>query len=151
MKSFFVLLLFVFCTSISYSQSPLQSGERQANFGVGLDNTGSVPLYVGVDFNIADNVTLGPIASISGDFFSGVGALNYHFDELFALPSEWNVYAGANVGFIASLDDNFRGDGFGIGLQLGGRYFFNEKWGANIEAGGGNQISGGKVGATFKF
>ena len=151
MKTIIVLFLFVCSVSTGFSQSPLYAGEKQLNFGIGIDDGGGIPLYAGVDFHIADNLTLGPVASLSSDFFSGVGAINYHFDELFGLPSEWNIYAGANAGFIASLDDDFSGDGFGIGLQLGGRYFFNDRWGINLEGGGGNQISGGKLGMTMKF
>ncbi len=151
MRILFVLLGFVFMSSFCHAQSPLYAGEKQANFGLGIDDGGGTPLYAGVDFNIANNLTLGPVAAVSSDFFSGTGNLNYHFDELFVLPSEWNVYAGVNAGFIVSLDDDFDGDGFGIGAQLGGRYFFSDRLAVNLEGGGGNQLAGGKLGVTLKF
>jgi hypothetical protein len=39
----------------------------------------------------------------------------------------------------------------GLGVQIGGRYFFNKNFGINIEGGGGNATSGAKIGITYKF
>jgi len=39
--------------------------------------------------------------------------------------------------------------GLGIGAQVGGRYYFSDNVGINIEFGGGNAFSGGKVGISI--
>jgi outer membrane immunogenic protein len=41
--------------------------------------------------------------------------------------------------------------GVGLGAQLGGRYYFSDKFGINLEVGGGNAFSGGKFGISVKF
>jgi outer membrane immunogenic protein len=71
------------------------------------------------------------------------------------MPSNWNFYAGLNVGFYAwSSPKDYLGNnntGLGLGGQIGGRYFFNNRWGLNLEFGGGNAFSGGKFGLTMKL
>jgi hypothetical protein len=39
----------------------------------------------------------------------------------------------------------------GIGAQVGGRYYFTDKFGVNVEIGGGNAFSGGKIGVSIKL
>ena len=59
---------------------------------------------------------------------------NYHFNTLLDLPSEFDVYAGLSLGFYmwntssSSSAVEFSGgsSGLGLGLQIGGRYFFSE-------------------------
>ena len=41
--------------------------------------------------------------------------------------------------------------GLGIGGQVGGRYYFNDKVGINLEFGGGNAFGGGKVGVSVRL
>jgi len=154
MRSYLVALLLLFSSAMAFGQSPLTDGGAQLNFGVGLNGDG-VPLYFGGDVNIANNVTLGAQGSYTSDRIGILGNLNYHFDEIFEIPSEWNVYAGANAGIYLDNDNNNNNNNdkstFGFGLQIGGRYFFNDKWAVNLEVGGGNVLSGGKLGATFKL
>ena len=66
---------------------------------------------------------------------------------MFGLPSEWDVYAGANVGWRI---DNDNDGGVNWGAQIGGRWFWSEKWGINAEFGGGSGVTGG-VGVTMRF
>jgi len=151
-KSIFVIMLMAFSFSMM-AQSPLPKGGTQLNAGFGLDDEGELPVYAGVDFGIANNLTLGPYVGISGEYVSITGNLNYHFDELFGLDPDWNIYAGINAGFVSDTNDDNgdNDDGFGIGAQLGARYFFSDNIGVNLEAGGGNQVSGGKLGITVVF
>ena len=71
------------------------------------------------------------------------------------IPSNWDFYAGLNVGFYSwSSPNGYPGDGdsgVGLGIQIGGRYFITDKFGLNLEVGGGNAFSGGKFGVTFIF
>jgi outer membrane immunogenic protein len=39
----------------------------------------------------------------------------------------------------------------GLGAQIGGRYYFNNNWGINLELGGANTTSGYKIGASYRF
>lgn len=83
------------------------------------------------------------------------GNVNFHFNHLLELPEEWNVYGGANLGFyLWNSPRGYGGSGSGglaVGLQVGGRYFFNESWGVNLELGGTQLFGGGKIGATYRF
>jgi hypothetical protein len=85
--------------------------------------------------------------------FSGNG--NYHFNEIFQIPRRWDLYAGLNVGFYAwTSPDGYNGShssGLGLGAQVGGRFFLTPRVGLNLEFGGGNAFSGGKIGLTIKM
>ena len=149
-----------------HAQAPLDKGGAQLNAGFGLSGWG-VPIYVGADFGVAKDFTLGGELSFRSysDNWSGgsyshtiIGILgngNYHFNTIMNIPSNWDFYAGLNLGFyIWSSSSNYHGSGssgLGLGLQLGGRYFFNSKFGLNLEIDGGNTISGGKFGITYRF
>lgn len=146
------------------AQSHLVKGMKQINAGVGLSGWG-VPVYFGMDFGVSRDITLG----FEGSFrsyhqkyeqakynsaiigFSGNG--NYHFNRVLEIPSNWDFYAGINLGFyVWSSPDNYPGDGatgLGLGGQIGGRYFINQNFGFNLELGGGNAFSNGKFGITY--
>jgi len=161
-KILFISTVFLFIGSFCFSQSPLSPGERQFNAGLGVGGDG-IPVYGGVDFAVADNITLGPEVQYrtigDGDFdlntFSVLGVFNYHFDELFTLPSDWNIYAGAHAGFyFIDTPANYNGreeSGFGLGLQVGARYFVSERFGLNLQVGGGSVVSDGRLGISLKF
>ena len=110
--------------------------------------------FVGVSYEIpiASAITIAPAAFTNFDFTNlvlGVKA-NYYFDDMFGLPSEWDVYGGANAGFGLGIGNNTNND-FGFGLQVGGRWFWSDKWGVYLEAGGGNLGGSGGVGVTMKM
>ncbi len=147
-KSIVVILVLV--TGVINAQSfraPLSKGEKQLNMGLGFNSHG-VPVYGGVDFAVHDEVTIGPQAMIVFDD-DAVLALgfrgDYHFNRLLEITSDWDVYAGANAGFVFG-----NGDDLELGLQIGGRYFWDNKWGINLEFGGGTNYST-KLGVTMKF
>jgi outer membrane immunogenic protein len=83
------------------------------------------------------------------------GNANYHFNTLLEIPQKWDFYAGLNIGFFAWLSpDDYYGShksGIGLGAQIGGRYYFSDKMGINLEFGGGNAFSGGKIGVSIKL
>ncbi len=158
-------------TSVAFAQGNLGKGGKQLNAGVGFSSFG-VPVYVGADFGVHESISIGPRFSYR-NYGNRVGGLrynqsltvlsfngNYHFNTLLNLPPEWNLYAGLTLGYYFWSDirwndgrnDLFDGEGSGVGLdlQVGGRYFFDEKWGVNLEFGGGT-ISGGSFGITYKL
>ena len=165
-KVIITILGVILLTSVVQAQSPLDKGGVQLNAGVGFSGWG-IPVYLGMDYGIHEDITLGAELSyrryhnnVIGIEFNHtvIGFLvngNYHFNTLLELPDPWDLYAGLNVGFYSwSSPDNFKGtsgSGIGLGIQIGGRYYISEKVGFNLEFGGGNSVSGAKVGVTFKF
>ena len=163
--SIILLLSFIVVFTVS-SQSRLEKGGKQLNAGVGFSGWG-IPLYVGVDFGLPHDITLGLEGSFrsynqhftgtryNSSIFGFSGNGNYHFNRVLHMPGAWDFYAGINIGFyIWSSPENYPGNGnsgLGLGGQVGGRYFFNDNFGLNLEFGGGNAFSGGKFGITVIF
>jgi len=165
-KISFIILLSVITVFTVDAQSPLDRGNKQLNAGVGFSGWG-IPLYVGMDFGVSRDITLGFEGSIrfynqnyigtkynhSIIGFSGNG--NYHFNTILDIPSDWDFYAGLNIGYYFwSSQTDYPGTGYsgiGLGAQIGGRYFFSNNFGLNLEFGGGNAFSGGKFGITYIF
>ena len=159
MRKIYLLASFVFFSALSVTaQSPLGKGGAQVNAGLGFSSWGT-PIYAGVDFGVHPDITIGPRISFRNNSnwnqnlivlgFNG----NYHFNNLLDLPSEWNVYAGASIGYYIWSDSDIlgaRNSGIGFDGQIGARYFFTEKFGINLEFGGG-MATGGGLGITYKF
>lgn len=136
MKKVTLLLAMVALVTLGFSQgaAPLSKGEKQLNFGLGFNNHG-LPLYGTMDFAIHNDWTLGPVVKIVfGDdvWFGALGRVDYHWNRLLNIPSNWDFYAGASIGFLAGGD--FELD---AGVQVGGRWYWSDKWGLNLEFGGG--------------
>jgi outer membrane immunogenic protein len=154
MKKLIFTFATIFASLLTYSQNPVAVGQMQLNAGGGFSNNG-IPIYVGLDYGIHKDVTVGGEASfrLDDNGNNGLGILangNYHFNSLLKMPTKYGFYAGANVGFHMDLGDG-DSSGLSLGLQVGGRYYFNEKFGLNLEFGGGNYTSGGKIGISLKF
>jgi hypothetical protein len=66
------------------------------------------------------------------------------------IPQNWDFYAGLNIGFRIGLD-NATSSGLDLGAQVGGRYYWNDKWGVNVEFGGGSTMAGGGVGLSLRM
>ncbi len=131
------------------AQSPVGQGGKQLNMGVGLYGR-DLPLYVGVDFGVHPDITIGPqaIFDLDLDYFGLAFRGDYHFNSIMNIPRDWDFYAGANVGILNAIgNDNIYAD---AGLQVGGRYYWNNKWGINLEFGGGSSF-GGRLGVSMLF
>jgi len=166
MKKILLFATFVFFAVMSFGQNSLPMGKTQLNFGVGFSDWG-VPLYVGLDYAVSDDVTLGgeftyrsyrdQVNNIYYDHsIEGIaGNFNYHFNNLLSIPPNWDLYAGLNVGFyIWNSPDTYQGSytsGLGLGLQIGGRYFISRRVALNLEFGGGNAFADGKFGLTVQL
>lgn len=166
MKKLFIVAILLISATVTFAQNPLAEGETQLNAGVGLSSDG-VPVYLGLDYGVHKDITIGGELSYrsyneswSGNKYdrsafgiSGNG--NYHFNSLLNIPRNWDFYAGLNVGFYVWNSpngyDGSHSSGLGLGAQIGGRYYFNDKIGVNLEFGGGNEFSGGKLGVTIKL
>jgi outer membrane immunogenic protein len=166
MKKQILTFILVLAISLIFAQSPLPKGKSQINAGVGLSTWG-VPVYLGFDYGVHPDISLGAEVSYRGynDNWrdhkykhSVIGFLanaNYHFNTILNIPSNWDFYAGLNLGFYSwNSPNDYEGShtsGVGLGAQIGGRYFFSDKVGVNLEFGGGNAFSGGKFGLTIKL
>jgi len=166
MKKYYLSLILVFLTGMIYAQNPIPRGTTQLNAGVGFSSWG-VPVYVGLDFGVGGDLSFGPELSfrnyhedwLNNRYNSSVigisGNGNYHFNRIMNIPSNWDFYAGLNVGFyVWKSPDGYPGNnasGLGLGGQIGGRYYFTNRFGINLEVGGGNAFSGGKFGISLKF
>lgn len=166
MKKLLVTIFLLSTAAITYGQNPLPVGKVQLNAGLGLSNWG-FPVYVGLDFGVGKDFTLGGEFSFRSynDRYNGtgydhsimgiLGNGNYHFNTVLNMSSDWDFYAGLNLGYYTwSSSTDYPGNrysGIGLGGQVGGRYNFSQKVGVNLEFGGGNALSGGKIGLTFKL
>ena len=166
MRKLLLIIALALISALTFSKN-LSAQDTQLNLGVGFSDWG-VPLYIGFDHYVSNDVTLGGEFSYRGGYrenwnnryydrnvmgFSGNA--NYHFNSVFEIPRTWDLYAGLNVGFyVWNSVDNYEGDhnsGLGLGGQIGGRYYLSNKVGLNLEFGGGNAFRGGKVGLTIKI
>jgi outer membrane immunogenic protein len=172
MKKLILLIAFGFITNGVMAQSPLEEGGVQLNAGVGLSGWG-VPIYFGLDYGIAKDFTLGGQLSFQTDndpynyggkdykydsTAIGIGANgNYHFNSLLKIPSKFDFYAGASLTYYIWNYNDYNNNphpdntSLGLGLQVGGRYFFTNNFGINLELGGNTGTSGAKFGVTFKI
>lgn len=151
MKKFLAIVAVVVLSfGAAQAQNPIPSGTKFLNIGLGFSNHG-VPVGVGMDFGIGHDFSLGFDATHRFNYDNAnwglAGNVNYHFNRILNIPSCFDFYAGANVGAKFGNSDS----GLDLGLQVGGRYFFTDKFGINLQFGGGNNFSGGKVGVTFKL
>jgi hypothetical protein len=142
MKKLLTVIALIGVMSLS-ANSVFAQAQRQLNFGL-----------IGASFEIpvATDITIAPAAGT--DFYLNYLALgvkaNYYFDNAFGLPDDWDVYGGANLGYALGLSNN--SNGLALGLQVGGRWFWNEKWGVFLELGGGSTIGAtGGLGLTLKM
>ncbi len=149
---------------------PMPQGSKQINLGVGFSNYG-MPIYGGMDFGVGSDITVGFELGYQQHTehywkhraFSAAAIGNYHFNRILNIPNNWDFYAGLSIGYISwshswdhdghhnEWDGDDYNSGLGLGLQVGGRYYFNNNWGINLEFNGGNRISGGRVGVSYKF
>lgn len=166
MKKLFIVFVLLMTSSLIFAQGPISKGEAQINFGVGLSSWG-IPVYLGFDYGVHPDITLGGELSFrsyndnwkNNKYNHSVigisGNANYHFNTVLNIPSPWDFYAGLNLGFYSWNSPNeYEGShtsGLGLGVQIGGRYYFSNKVGVNLEFGGGNSFGGGKLGLTIKI
>jgi hypothetical protein len=142
-----VALVFAIGTYAQNGTAPLAKGDKQLNFGLGFSDNG-LPVYVSFDFAVHRNVTITPEVHIVFDNNTRFGALvkaDYHWNYLMGIPSDWDFYTGGRLGFISG--DNFDLD---LGIQVGGRWYWNSKWGLNFELAGGTGF-GTTLGVSMKL
>ncbi len=143
MKKITLLCVFAFMCSaaIVFGQA-----RKELNFGL-----------IGANYEIPvhKDITIAPSAGTNLDLdwlTIGVKA-NYYFDNLIGLTDNaWDVYGGIGAGYAIYNGDAGKDSDLDIGLHIGGRWFWNDKWGIYLEFGGGNtQGASGGLGLTVKL
>ncbi len=160
---FFAAICTLFSTGLFAQEGSLYVGGLQLNAGIGFSNWG-VPVYAGVDYGIHDDITIGGELSfrkktnnnINYTSFAIIANGNYHFNRILDIPSEFDLYAGLSIGYFNWSADNVTGpsndykSGLNSYIQVGGRYFFDERWGTCLELGLGS-ANGLSFGITYRF
>jgi hypothetical protein len=159
MKKFALTICALSIVALSFGQKTaearLEKGKIQFNLGVGLSTWG-IPVYLGADYWINQDITIGLELSARWRLRWGYGSIggsvnaNYHFNKLLDLPDNLDVYAGLSAGPYIWIGSGYI-DPFNIGIggQVGGRYKINDKMWLNAELGGGT-LSGAKIGITIR-
>lgn len=167
MKKLVVLGALLLVCQISFAQYALPKGKGQFNAGVGFSSWG-LPVYAGFDVGVHRDISLGGEFSYRAyhdrpnhdyryehQILGIAGNGNYHFNTLFNMPRQWDFYAGLNLGFYFwNSADDYPGNhasGLRLGGQVGGRYYFTDRFGLNLELGGSDAFSSGKFGITLKI
>lgn len=163
-----ILLLGVGHLTMAQGFEPVK-GFKQINLGVGVSSWG-VPVYAGFDYGVTEKITVGGRVSYRsydvgwfGQNFQysiiNIGFRgDYHFGaHILDFPPELDLYGGLTLGYSAWKQDFDDITGYSaessrayLALQAGGRWYFNEKWGANIEFAGGS-FTGLEIGASYRF
>ena len=140
MKKITLLLLVAGLFSFN---SVFSQATKQLNFGI---------IGLSYDIPVATDIAISPFAGSNLDLSYltlGVKA-NYYFDNLIGLPEAWDLYGGANVGYALGMGDGKEND-IDLGLQVGGRWFWSEKWGIYLEGGGGKLGGTAGLGLTMRL
>ena len=134
-----LLLLITFSNSFSQARKELNFGIIGANYEIPVHKDISIAPGASTNFDL-DWITL---------YVRG----NYYFDNLFEITNEsWDVYGGLGLGYAMYNGDADKDNDLDLGLHIGGRWFWNEKWGIYLELGGGNsQGASGGLGLTVKL
>ena len=150
-----------------------KKGDNLLNIGIGLNTyyEGGVPLSAIYEKGVTDEISVGGgIDYLSYHYGSGgndysynvtyVAARgSYHFNSLLNLRNEnWDIYAGASLGYRSFSWKDYSGNGagsaYGSGLFLGihaaARYYFSKSVGGFFEIGGLGSTNA-RLGVTFKF
>ena len=169
---FYFILIFTAVILCSVNENSFSQGfypgkgMMQLDAGLGVSVWG-VPVYVGMDFGVADQITIGPRVSYRsynyGGFFDyGSNIINvtfrgdYHYSyHIDALPKELDLYGGLSAGYSiwSNKNDVIDPDGNSraiVYVQAGARWYFSKAFAVNVEALGGN-LSGLEVGISYRF
>ena len=167
MKKIFILTTLCLATVVAFAQNPIKKGETVLNAGLGFSSF-ATPIYAGVEFGVHEDISVAGEVSYQSKSYGwgkisalGIAAKgNYHFNRILNIDPQWDFYGGVGLNYynfnhkydISGYNyDGSYNSGIGFDAQVGGRYFFSDKFGVNLEFGGGSNLSGGRFGVTFKL
>jgi hypothetical protein len=156
MKKITLIVLMIISSFGLFAQSngtaPLAKGEMQLNFYTGYTRWG-IPLGGTFDYAVHKDVTVGGSLGFyidpstwGTDFYVGlIFRGDYHWNYLLDIPSNIDFYTGLRLGLMPGSTFHFDG-----GIQVGGRYYWTDKWGVNVEILGSSNY-GFNVGLSMKL
>ncbi|RLD78005.1 MAG: hypothetical protein DRJ10_11035 [Bacteroidetes bacterium] len=143
-----------------------QKGQKQFNAGLGFAHN-VIPVYIGFDYWVHEDISIGGEIGWRRESYNETNNTpayyettwnflfnsNYHFSRILEIPKKFDPYAGLNIGLYYYDYDGYTSNtsGLGMGVQIGFRYYFTDKFAAGIEFSGGNRVSDGKIGISLKF
>jgi len=117
--------------STSYGQAWDGIGDKKASAGLEFYGFGT-GIIGNFDYGIHEDISIGAGMNFNFDlnnlYINARG--DYHFQRIFQLSSEWDAYAGLDLGFNTNYDNRI-----GFGAHIGGRYMFTDAIGAFLEIG----------------
>lgn len=140
MKKFLITTVCLVVSQMASAQAWTGNGDQKVQIGLSAwgNGTGITGTY---DYGLGEIVSVGGGANF---YFSGYkehnkennyfifGRLNAHLQKLLNMDEQWDLYPGLDVGVV--------GNTLGLGAHIGVRYFFNDKFGAFIEAGNNGSL-----------
>ena len=138
------ITLLILVAGLFSFNSVFSQATKQLNFGL---------IGISYDIPVATDIAISPFAGSNLDLsYLTLGVKgSYYFDNLIGLSDPWDFYAGANAGFALATNNKNDSNDFDIGLQVGGRWFWNEKWGLYLEFGGGKLGGSAGLGITMRL
>ena len=153
-KVLLILAVALLATNFSYSQALNAVGDKQLNFGIGnhgYNGFRSNGAYVGFDYVVTEDLSIGLNVGLHHHYVTMISPAfiaDYHFNTLIGIPSQFDFYAGADLGLPLSFGNGGSAIGdFDFGTHVGGRWYWSDKWGLNLQLGLG--ILSGDNGASF--
>lgn len=160
MRKFFAV--FVIILSVAFSQTSqaqvMKKGASILDVGLGLGY--AVSPFATFEYGITDKVGPGYIGvggSASLAFWSGGTAFsigpeaNYHFDFGTFPPKNLDLYAGLGLYYYNWFGYTLDYSPIYFSVNIGGRYFFSDKFGVALRFGGGGLGAGGQIGLSIKL
>ncbi|MCG7279822.1 hypothetical protein MHJ94_00755 [Chryseobacterium taklimakanense] len=140
MKKVIVAFSLVLGFNLFSAQAWNGTADQKVQIGLGAwgNGTGITGTY---DYGISNLLSVGAGANLYFDNYKDdnkdnrffiFGRLNAHLQEPLGLPEQWDIYPGLDLGLL--------GNTFGLGAHIGVRYFFNDKFGAFLEAGNNGSL-----------
>ena len=100
-------------------------------------------LVTTIDYGITDNISIGTGINYnlnSTNFYFNLRS-DYHFQHLLELSSNFDVYAGADIGLNTYHDNDWD-----LGFHIGSRFMFTDVIGIYLEVG-----NRGNIGLSYNF
>ena len=167
--AFLLVAGLAFSSNVNAQGFEPRQGFKQLNFGIGSSGWG-VALWGGMDFGIADKITIGPWAGIrTNSNYTAITVAfrgDYHWGaHLPDLPDQLDLYGGLGIGYTNLAFDNTRfvngnferfndNEGYvDVWLNAGARWYFSPSWGVMGELTGASRgdLAGALVGLSYKF
>lgn len=136
MKSLKLFFLFIFFTTVLFSQSYNGKGDTKLNIGYDIYGFGN-GIRANIDYGLSDLFTVGVggsyyFSNSDNDYYL-YGRTSIHLGLLLDFSSKFDLYPSIQAGYLSGNDIGF--DAF-----LGAKYFFTDRFGIYAEIGRNGSI-----------